>query len=113
MRYRATVPSHPAASPSGREHEGGRASNDGRVRRLGRATSRTVRRVTTPSVIRGTAVEIAWTATHVVTYPLGVVEEKVRHHEERTTLAGLDPVKRGLIISDVEAAGTPIILLMG
>jgi triacylglycerol lipase len=69
--------------------------------------------MTAPSVIRGTAVEVAWTATHVVTYPLGVVEEKVRHQEERTTLAGLDPVKRGLIIGDVEAAGTPIILIHG
>jgi len=49
----------------------------------------------------------------VVTYPLGVVEEKIRHPEERTTLAGLDPIKRSLIIGDVEAAGTPIILIHG
>jgi len=67
----------------------------------------------TPSVIRGAAMEVAWTATHVVTYPMGVVEEKIRHPEERTTLAGLDPIQRGLIIGDVEAAGTPIILLHG
>ena len=80
---------------------------------MGRATSRGVRRATTPSVLRGTAVELAWTATHVVTYPLGVVEEKVRPSEERNTLDGLNPVKRGLIISDVEAAGTPIILMHG
>jgi len=64
-------------------------------------------------VLRGAAVEVAWTATHVVTYPLGVVEEKVRHPEDRLTLAGLDPVKRGLIIGDVEAAGTPIVLIHG
>lgn len=113
MRYRATVPSRPAAAQPGTGHDDDVAAGAGRVRRLRRATTRGVRRVTSPSVIRGTAVEIAWTATHVVTYPLGVVEEKVRHHEERTTLAGLDPVKRGLIISDVEAAGTPIILIHG
>jgi triacylglycerol lipase len=80
---------------------------------LGRATRHGIRRAATPSVIRGTAIEVAWTATHVVTYPLGVVEEKVRHPEERTTLEGLDPIKRSLIIGDVEAAGTPIILIHG
>jgi pimeloyl-ACP methyl ester carboxylesterase len=58
-------------------------------------------------------VEIAWTATHVVTYPLGVLEEKIRHPEERTTLDGLDPIQRGLFIGDIEAAGTPIILIHG
>lgn len=114
MRYRATMPSHPAASAtSDGARDGGTAAAGGRLRRAGRTASRGLRRVTTPSVIRGTAVEVAWTATHVVTYPFGVVEEKVRHSEERTTLDGLDPVKRGLIISDVEAAGTPIILIHG
>lgn len=114
MRYRAMMPSHSAASAaSGNARNGGAEAHAGRMGRLGQATSRGLRRITTPSVVRGTAIELAWTATHVVTYPLGVVEEKVRHPEERTTLAGLDPVKRGLIISDVEAAGTPIILVHG
>jgi hypothetical protein len=48
-----------------------------------------------------------------VTYPLGVLEEQVRHPEERLNLDGLDPIKRGLIIGDVENAGTPIILIHG
>jgi pimeloyl-ACP methyl ester carboxylesterase len=64
-------------------------------------------------VLRATAVEVAWTATHVVTYPLGVLEEKIRHPEERTTLDGLDPIQRGLFIGDIQAAGTPIILIHG
>ncbi len=72
-----------------------------------------MRKASTPSVLRGTAIEVAWTATHVVTYPLGVLEEQVRHPEERHTLDGLDPIKRGLIISGVENAGTPIILIHG
>lgn len=81
--------------------------------RVGRAARLGVRKAATPAVIRGTAVEVAWVATHVVTYPLGVLEEQVRHHDERLNLDGLDPVKRGLIIGDVEAAGTPIILIHG
>ena len=85
----------------------------GAARRFGRAARRGARRAASPSVIRGTAVEVAWLATHVVTYPLGVLEEQVRHHDDRVSLAGLDPVKRGLIIGDVEAAGTPIILIHG
>jgi hypothetical protein len=83
------------------------------VRAFSRAARRGVRRASTPSVLRGTAVEVAWTATHVVTYPLGVLEEKIRHPEERTTLDGLDPIQRGLFIGDIEAAGTPIILIHG
>ena len=114
MRYRAEMPSDPAASaPSGRPGDAGDTASGGRLRRLGRRSALGLRRATSLPVVRGTAVELAWTATHVVTYPLGVLEEKVRHPQERTTLDGLDPVRRGLIISDVEAAGTPIILVHG
>jgi hypothetical protein len=84
-----------------------------RIARAGRAAQQGVRRAASPSVLRGTAVEVAWLATHVVTYPLGMVGEQVRAHEGRLTMAGLDPVKRGLIVGDVEAAGTPIILIHG
>jgi triacylglycerol lipase len=80
---------------------------------MGTATRRGVRKAATPSVIRGTAIELAWLATHVVTYPLGVVEEQVRHSDGPLNLDGLDPGKRALIIGDVEAAGTPIILVHG
>jgi pimeloyl-ACP methyl ester carboxylesterase len=105
--------SHATDSPDPRNGAAPEQAAGGRLRRLGRLTQQGVRRAASPSVLRGTAVEIAWTATHVVTYPLGVVEEKVRHPEERTTLDGLDPIKRGLIIGDVVAAGTPIILVHG
>jgi hypothetical protein len=47
-------------------------------------------------------------------YPLGVVAERARHHgADRRDLAGLSPVQRGLFIGDVEAAGTPILLVHG
>ncbi len=116
MRYGRAVhlphggPAHPVTGDPGTASE---AARSGRLRAAGRAARRGVRRATTPSVVRGTAIEVAWTATHVVTYPLGVLEEKIRHPEERTTLDGLDPIQRGLFIGDIEAAGTPIILIHG
>lgn len=114
MRYRAEVPRsnqaphspEPGGPPDAQAH-------GGRIRRARRATGRGLRRAASPAVLRGSAIEVAWTATHVVTYPLGVLEETVRHPEERLNLDGLDPVKRGLIIGDVENAGTPIILIHG
>ena len=63
--------------------------------------------------LRGTAVEIAWLTTHVAMYPLGLAEEKARKEVMRHNLEGLPPVQRGLLIGDVEAAGTPIILVHG
>jgi triacylglycerol lipase len=114
MRYRARVPSSHQAPQSQDPHgPGHEKAPGGRIRRAGRATGRGLRRATNPSVIRGSAIEVAWTATHIVTYPLGVLEEQVRHPEERLNLDGLDPIKRGLIIGDVENAGTPIILIHG
>ncbi len=113
MRYRARVPSSHAPQAPESGEPGGTGDPAGRIRRARRATARGLRRATNPSVIRGTAIEVAWTATHVVTYPLGVLEEQVRHPEERLNLDGLDPIKRGLIIGDVENAGTPIILIHG
>ena len=63
--------------------------------------------------IRGVATEAAFLATHVAMYPFGLVEDKYRHAEHHHTLNNLPPVQRGLIIGDVEAAGTPIILIHG
>jgi triacylglycerol lipase len=81
---------------------------------IGRARSqvRRTRRLISPVNVRGYGVELVWTATHAVLYPLGLVREKVRE-VERYTLDGLTPVQRGLLLGDVEAAGTPIVLVHG
>ena len=56
-------------------------------------------------------------AAHAALYPLGVVAERAgavhRAHEARRDLAGLSPVQRGLFVGNVEAAGTPILLVHG
>jgi triacylglycerol lipase len=84
-----------------------------RTRALGGVARRGARSLLNPAGLKGTAVELTWVAAHVVTYPFGVVEEKVVADVDRFSLEGLPPVRRGLIIGDVEAAGTPILLLHG
>lgn len=69
--------------------------------------------VMTPAGIKGVAIEVAWLATHIAMYPMGLVEERARDEVLRHNLEGLPPIQRGLIIGDVEAAGTPIIMVHG
>ncbi len=67
----------------------------------------------TPAGLKGVLVEVAWLSTHVALYPMGLIEERAREEVLRHNLEGLPPVQRGLIIGDVEAAGTPIIMVHG
>jgi triacylglycerol lipase len=83
------------------------------VVRAGGIAGRGARSVLSLSGLRGTAVECAWIAAHVATYPFGVAQEKNRPDTERFTLQDLPPIHRGLLIGDVEAAGTPILLVHG
>jgi triacylglycerol lipase len=67
-----------------------------------------------PTGLRGAAVEVTWVAAHAALYPLGVVKERaVARGSERRDLAGLSPMQRGLVVGDVEASGTPILLVHG
>jgi triacylglycerol lipase len=83
------------------------------LRRARRTTGRAARTVCSPAGLRGTGLELVWSATHLALYPLGLGKEKERQVRERLSLDSLPPVQRGLLISDVEAAGTPILLLHG
>ncbi len=79
-----------------------------------RMTTRRARKtLITPAGVRGAAIECAWLSAHIAMYPLTLLEERAREAQERHNLEGLAPVQRGLIIGDVEAAGTPIILVHG
>ena len=86
-------------------------------RSAARALARAGRTVANPAGLRGVGTEIAWVAGHLALYPLGISNEKVRGagREElsRFSLSDLPPVQRGLLIGDVVAAGTPIILVHG
>ena len=85
--------------------------------RLGRTSAgvrRGAARLLTPTALRGAAVEVGWVAAHAALYPLGVVKDRAGvRTDARRDLAGMSPVQRGLVIGDVEAAGTPILLVHG
>ncbi|GAC1332974.1 MAG: hypothetical protein NVSMB13_21770 [Mycobacteriales bacterium] len=81
--------------------------------RAGRSAGGGVRSVCSPRRLRGAGLEMAWVAAHLAAYPFGILTEKSREAADRFTLSGLTPVKRGLVIGDVEAAGTPILLIHG
>src|SRR6476469_1284195 len=68
-----------------------------RARALGGGARRGARSVLSPAGLKGSAVELTWVAAHLVTYPFGVVEEKVAADVDRFSLEGLPPVRRGLI----------------
>jgi len=82
-----------------------------------RTTQRGVRTVCSAPGLKGTATELAWITAHAGLYPFHLSAEKRRekHREEldRFTLDDLPPVQRGLLMGDVVAAGTPIVLLHG
>jgi triacylglycerol lipase len=65
-----------------------------------------------PAGLVGIAVEATWVGLHLALYPWGTLEDRL---DEATNLGvnHLPPVQRSLLVSDVEAAGTPIILVHG
>ena len=78
---------------------------------LGRSA---VRFALSPAVpLRVAAVEAAWTATHMALYPLGLTRAGAAAEEAPIRLETLPPRQRGLVAGDIEAAGTPILLVHG
>jgi hypothetical protein len=71
------------------------------------------RAVLSPVGLRGTAMEAAWVGLHLVMYPFSLTPERDQDSRQRTGLDDLPPQQRGLLVSDVEAAGTPILLVHG
>jgi pimeloyl-ACP methyl ester carboxylesterase len=72
-----------------------------------------VRRACTPSTVWGVTVEAVWIAAHLALYPLGVAQERAEPEPGDFSLRDLDPLRRSLVASDAEAAGTPILLVHG
>jgi pimeloyl-ACP methyl ester carboxylesterase len=71
------------------------------------------RALLSPAGLRGAAREAAWVGAHVTTYPLGLITGRRSNHNPGYAVGSLPPVQRGLVVGDVEAAGTPILLLHG
>ncbi len=72
-----------------------------------------VRAMTTPTGLAGAAIEAAWLTTHAALYPLGLRATHRGDGGNGYRIEHLSPTRRGLVISDVEAAGTPILLVHG
>ncbi|KOX17266.1 lipase [Saccharothrix sp. NRRL B-16348] len=74
-----------------------------------------LRAVASPGGVRGVAVEAAWLAAHTVLYPWGALEERVKPegHLRAYRTDRLSPRRRGLVVSAMDAAGTPIVLVHG
>jgi pimeloyl-ACP methyl ester carboxylesterase len=73
----------------------------------------TAKALATPTGLAGAAVEALWLGTHLAIYPLGLVGARARDVSHGYRIEHLGPVQRGLVISDIEAAGTPILLVHG
>lgn len=71
------------------------------------------RALMTPSGLSGAAIEVGWLAAHVVTYPFGMAAEGTELEDRGYRIEHLKPHQRGLLVSDIEAAGTPILMLHG
>lgn len=66
----------------------------------------------TPGGVRGAVVEALWCSAHLAIYPFGLMRERAEP-SDRYALEGLRPRQRGLAARDIEAAGTPILLVHG
>jgi triacylglycerol lipase len=77
-----------------------------------RAGAYAARTFGSPAGIRGLAVEWAWLTAHLAVYPAGLVREHL-HFPTGHRTDPLPPERRSLVVTDIEAAGTPILLLHG
>ena len=85
-----------------------------RISQVGAELRRGAASALSPRGLRGTAVEVTWIAAHAALYPLGALRERAAARDDALRhLADLTPVQRGLVVGDVEASGTPILLVHG
>jgi len=71
------------------------------------------RALLTPAGMAGAAVEVAWAGTHLALYPFGLFGGPGSYQGHGYNVQELPPMQRGLVIGDVEAAGTPILMVHG
>src|SRR4051794_6407653 len=78
-----------------------------------RALPQAVRAADVPGTLRSATVEAAWVGAHVALYPWSARRERASLQTAPLSPSDLSLVQRSLYVSDVEAAGTPIILVHG
>jgi triacylglycerol lipase len=83
------------------------------VREIGRAAGYAARTFGCPAGVRGLTVEWAWLAAHLAVYPAGLLHEQLTESGDGYRTDSLRPLRRSLVVTDVEAAGTPILLVHG
>jgi hypothetical protein len=77
---------------------------------LGQAT----RALCSPAGVVGAALETVWVSTHLALYPFGLLARaEDAALGDRYSVTQLPPLQRSLVAGDVEAAGTPILLVHG
>ncbi|MGE3286985.1 MAG: lipase family alpha/beta hydrolase [Pseudonocardia sp.] len=62
---------------------------------------------------RGLTVEACWLTARALTYPLGFAPEQFLPADPGYRVQDLPPGRRGLLVTDLDAARTPIVLLHG
>jgi triacylglycerol lipase len=82
---------------------------------LAAAAGYALRAFGTPAGLRGVAVETAQCATHMAGYPWGLLRERIRPAggDPHYRTDSLSPAERGLMITDMAADGTPVLLVSG
>ena len=63
--------------------------------------------------LAGVLAESFWVGSRVALYPLGAFGTRSSHGRTGHQIQDLSPTQRSLVVSNVEAAGTPILLLHG
>ena len=66
-----------------------------------------------PTGLAGAAVEATWLGLHMALWPLGHLGARATDRREGYRIEHLPPSQRGLVVHDVEAAQTPILLVHG
>jgi hypothetical protein len=103
-----SAPTAPDLREPGRLERVGRAVDDARRKAEAARTA-----LLSPSGVRGTTVEVAWWVAHLAMWPFAHREARTDDVLNRTRVHDQPPVHRALLVGDVEAAGTPIILVHG
>lgn len=107
-----TTRTRPIPAATRRSRDEVAADRPGGARGLAIRLGRDLRALATPSGLAGAAVESVWMAAHVAMYPMGILRER-RGSVERYNFEGLTPRQRSLMVTNVDAATTPILLVHG